>query len=341
MGIPLEQYEKIQDYLDGRMTPQQEKDFLILVKTDIFLKENLEFEKQSRQNLGSLLDKKNVFEKERAYNESNKNFGDDEAIKSLIKKAGSEWEEENKQILQPLADNNIFIKRGHKKAKVINLQSWIKIATAACIVIAIISVIWFIRNPSSKELVKNHENPVIPKDSINDIAKAIPNDSIKNIKPHAHQINYAALFKKYYAKDTAVTAMPELLAMIPEKYKNDDYSFREINLDKIPLTRGPSYDINSRQNVLQLGHYYQGLSYIETNDDKKAIEKLQWVIENPGNAKTKVKAQWYIALICLKNGQNKKAHLLLFSLSKNESANPYNIKAQEILLAMDKIRNAH
>ena len=42
MEISLEQYEKIQDYLDGRMKPQEEEDFLIQIETNIFLKEKEE-----------------------------------------------------------------------------------------------------------------------------------------------------------------------------------------------------------------------------------------------------------------------------------------------------------
>lgn len=339
MEIPLEQYGKIQNYLDGRMTPQEEKDFLAEIENNISLKENFEFEKELRQNLGSILDKKNLFEKESAYNEADKDFNDTDFIKNLIKKAGSEWEEENKEILHPVAENIIDIKRRQQKAKVINLQSWTIMTAAACIVIAIISLVWFIQRPSSPGLVKRNENPVSGKDSNNNIGKAIPNDTIKNINPQTQKVNYAALFKKYYTKDTANPAMPELLAMVSEKYKNGDYSFREINLDKVPLTRGSSNDINSRQNILQLGHYYKGLSYIETNDDKKAIENLQWVIENANNEKIKIKARWYLALIYLKNDENKKAVPLLSSLSKNDTAAPYNKNAQDILLAIGTSQN--
>ena len=124
--------------------------------------------------------------------------------------------------------------------------------------------------------------------------------------------------------------MPDMLAMVPANYKNSDYSFREIDLDKVPISRGSSNDINSKQNILQLAHYYKGLSYVETNDYKKAIENLQWVITNAINDQIKIKAQWYLALIFLKEG-NKKANALLLSVSKNDKAIPYNRKAGDIL----------
>lgn len=334
MELTLKQYENIQNYLDGKMTPQEEQDFLYQIENDIFFKENFEFEKELRQNLNSLLNKKNVFEKESAYNDAKNDFKDMDAIKSLIKKAGGEWEQENQKILNPVAENVLDIKPRQSKTKVINLKSWIIIAAAACIVIAVIGLIWFIRKPSSPSLVTMHENHVTKNDSNNNALKTTPADTIQNINPQTQKVDFAALFKKYYAKDTAKPEMPELLAMIPENYKKGDYSFRKMNLDNIPNTRGSSKDINSKQNILQLGHYYKGLSYIETNDQKKANENLQWVINNATNEKIKTKAQWYLALIFLKNDENQKAMPLLFSLSKNSKASPYNKKSQGILQAI-------
>jgi hypothetical protein len=339
MEISLEQYEKIQDYLDGRMKPQEEEDFLIQIETNIFLKENFEFEKELRQNIVSILDKKDLFEKQSIDNEAEKDFNDTASIKSLIKKAGIEWEEENKEILHPVAENIPDIKHRQQKGKVINLRSWIVIVAAACIAFAIISVVWFMQRASSPELVKTNETRIAKKDSNNNMAKTNPNDSTSTIHSPAKKINYIALFKKYYAKDKDNPEMPDLLAAVPENYKNGDYSFRKINLDNIPVSRGSSKDKNSRQNILQLGHYYKGLSYIETNSDKKAIEQLKWVIENARNEKIKIKAQWYLALIYLKSNENKKAVPLLFSLSKNGTAIPYNKKARNILLAIDTIQN--
>ncbi len=333
MSITLEQYENIQNYLDGRMTPQGETDFLIQLENNILLKENFDFEKALRQNLASLLNKKNIFEKESDYNEGEKDFRDIDSIRSIIKRAGSEWERENNEILHPVSENVMDKKPRQLKTKDINLQSWIMLATAACIVIAIMALVWFLQKPSSPSLVKTNENPVTKKDSNNTIAKTAPIDTIQNINSQTHKVDFAALFKKYYAKDTVIPEMPGLLAMVPENYIKGDYSFLKINLDNLPNTRGSSEDLNSKQNILQLGHYYKGLSYIEINDQKKASENLQWVIDNATNKKIKIKAQWYLALIFLKNNGNQKAVPLLFSLSKNTTATPYNRKAKAILLA--------
>ena len=97
MQITLEQYERIQNYLDGKMTPQEENNFLAELNKDSSLKESFDFEKELRQNLSSIQDKKDLFEKDSDYFETSKSVEDANSIRSLIEKAGNEWEEENKK----------------------------------------------------------------------------------------------------------------------------------------------------------------------------------------------------------------------------------------------------
>ena len=132
-------------------------------------------------------------------------------------------------------------------------------------------------------------------------------------------------------KDLSNPPMPDVLAMVPGNYKRGDYSFQQLDLNKQPHVRGLTEDINSSKNVLQLGHYYKGLSYIETNNNKQAIENLQWVIDSAQNHQLKIKAQWYLALVYLKESNSKKLIPLLSSLSSNSKATPYNRQAGEIL----------
>jgi hypothetical protein len=170
------------------------------------------------------------------------------------------------------------------------------------------------------------------KSTNNDLTNITPKDSIKNINSEIGKFNGSASFKKYYAKDMSNQPMPELLAMVPSNYQKGNYSYSEtINLANVLNTRGSSADINSKQNILQLGHYYKGLSYIETNDDKKAFENLQWVIDSAQSPQLKIKAQWYLALIYLKQNNTTRAMPLLSSLSKNSNEVQYKKHAAEIL----------
>lgn len=329
MQLTLEQYEAIQNYLDAIMTPQQEQEFLIELNRNAFLKESLEFEKGLRQNLSSILDKKKLLERESDYYETDKTSKSYDSIRNLIEKSGNEWKEENKKSLSPGIKKIIDNTSQPHNTRILDIKSWSAIAAAACVVLAVVSLVLFMPKPSPPPSVVKNDTPA--KNTNIDITKTIPRGSVKNINPKIQKIDVTALGKKYYAKDTSNPAMPDLLAMVPADYKKGDYSFREINLTRQPLTRGSSNDINSKQNILQLGHYYKGLSYIETNDNKEAIENLQWVIDSALSRQLKIKAQWYMALIYLKENNSKKATPLLFSLSGDVTAIPYNRRAFNIL----------
>ena len=332
MQITLEQYERIQNYLDGKMTPREENDFLAELNGDASLKESFDFEKELRQNLTSIQDKKDLLEKDSDYFETIKSEDDADSIRSLIEKAGKEWEEENKKssdLTRPFIENR---PRPHK-AKIVNIKSWIAVAAAACVILAVASLVWFMPKSTNPSSIATTDDTSATKKSVNsDITKITTGDSAKNIKSKIGKFNGIASFKKYYAKDMSNQPMPELLAMVPSNYQKGNYSYSEtINLANVLNTRGSSADINSKQNILQLGHYYKGLSYIETNDDKKAFENLQWVIDSAQSPQLKIKAQWYLALIYLKQNNTTRAMSLLSSLSKNSNEVQYKKHAAEIL----------
>jgi hypothetical protein len=331
MQLTLEQYESIQNYLDGIMTAGEQEEFLNELNQNSFLKEILEFEKDLRQNLISILDKKNLLEKDSSYFEEDNNFENAALIRSLIEKSGNEWKDENKRSSLPAT---IYDKTTQRKTKIIQMNPWIISTAAACIFIAVISLKWFIPESVPPTIVQRSDTSGIKKDTNTGSAITAPHDTIKNVQSQIPKINFAALFKKYYAKDLASPQMPDVLAMVPDNYKNDDYSFQQIILDNQPHVRGSAKDINSPQNILQLGHYYKGLSFIETSNNKQAIENLQWVIDSAQNHQLKIKAQWYLALVYLKESNTKKLIPLLSSLSTNSKAIPYNRQAREILEAI-------
>lgn len=115
-------------------------------------------------------------------------------------------------------------------------------------------------------------------------------------------------------------------------YENAEYEMlQNFDLNSLPADRGlSSSDINDNQNIKELGHYYKGLSFIETYEDKQAIENLQWVIDSAHNKQLLVKAQWYLALINIKKENSNNAITLLTAVSKNNVA-PYNRQAKNLL----------
>src|SRR6185312_5607283 len=256
MQITLEQYERIQSYLDGTMTPQEENNFLAELKTDTLLKESFDFEKELRQNLASIQDKKNLFEKDSNYFETDKSAGDADSIRNLIEKAGNEWEDENRQ-LPGLTELVIDNKPRPHKARILNMPSWVGIAAAACVVVAVAGLMLFWPVSSTPPVAKTIDTSSAKKSANNGLTNIAPKDSIKNINSEIKKFDGSASFKKYYAKDMSNQPMPELLAMVSSNYQKGNYSYSEtINLENVPNTRSSSADMNSKQNILQLGHYY-------------------------------------------------------------------------------------
>jgi tetratricopeptide (TPR) repeat protein len=332
MQITLKQYEHIQNYLDGLMTPQEEKDFLIELDKNISLKEGFDFERDLRDNLYHMEEKKEFFEKPEDYYEVDKNADDYNSIKSLIEAAGEEWEQENKGS-QGVNAHVVDNKSQPHKAIIFNMKSWVAIAAAACVVLAIVSLILFWPKSHTPPVeAKTIDTSSAKKNTNTGIVKISPGDSAKKVNPEIKKVDGITLFKKYYAKDKSNPPMPELLVMVPKDYQKGDYAYDEkIDLERLPNTRGSSNDINSKQNILQFGHYYKGLSYIEKKDNKEAIENLQWVIDSSQNQQLKIKAKWYLTLVYLKENNLKKALPLLSSLSENTNELQYHKQATEIL----------
>ena len=69
------------------------------------------------------------------------------------------------------------------------------------------------------------------------------------------------------------------------------------------------------------------ISYLETNQDTLAQEQLNQVYDNPLYAD---KAQWYLSLIYLKNGQEEQAKSELEKLVQDENSN-YQPRAKQLL----------
>lgn len=336
MQITFEQYERIQRYLDGNMAPSDENLFLAELSQDTFLKESLDFENELRHNLSSIGEKKNLLEKYNDYYKTPKSIEDANSILSLIEKAGNEWQKEN--TTATAADSPTFVsKREPQKAKVVSMRIWVALAVSVCMVLAVtFLVIFVLPKQTSPSIAKIKDTSVAKKNTDTEIVKTSSGDSIKKMNPVIQKFDGKAYFKKYYAKDRSNPPMPEILAMIPADYQKGDYSFREIDLGKVANTRGASNDLNSKQNILQLAHYYKGLSYIETKDDKTAIENLRWVIDSAHSPQLKIKAQWYLALIYLNKDNLQKAMPLLLALSKTPNDGPYHIQAAELLETLEQ-----
>ena len=82
------------------------------------------------------------------------------------------------------------------------MQSWIGVAAAACVVLAVAGLVLFWPESSTPPPVaKTIDTSSAKKSTNNDLTKITPEDSTKNINPEIKKFDGSASFKKYYAKD--------------------------------------------------------------------------------------------------------------------------------------------
>ncbi|HEX5151049.1 MAG TPA: hypothetical protein VFW07_06350 [Parafilimonas sp.] len=324
MKISSEQYERILKFLDGDMTVEEMNEFEKELAVNPEMRSQIDFEESVRDTLGAAYaenDKENSEEK-------NIQKKVDSGIREQIERMREQWRELNKR-KPPIPSEPA---KQSKRTNIIPFGSLTAIA-AACVLIAAAGLVWFIIN-------RNTGSPVINSQKINsskqdsqaqnEINRA--SDSLNLIKSPGTQPDLTSLYKQYFKKDAAPEIKPMLLAEALNDYENNDYKLlQNLDLSSLPTDRSASSsNINSRQNIKELGYYYKGLAFMETKHDLKAIENLQWVIDSAQNEPLQIKAQWYMALIQLKN-HNVDKTISLLAIISGTHISPYNTMAKQLL----------
>ena len=103
-------------------------------------------------------------------------------------------------------------------------------------------------------------------------------------------------------------------------YENEDY-FEALNIYQKLVSNNPK---NVKNNL------FLGISYLATNQSKKAIDVLQTITQSE---EYHFDIQWYLALAYIKNKEIQNAQATLSNLTKEE--NYYQKEAQEIIEKLD------
>lgn len=212
------------------------------------------------------------------------------------------------------------------KAKVLNPKAVIAIAASLLLIAA--GAVWFFMNPFQKPaaLAKSDRLPTIGEK---------PADTSK--KAQAPEMAYTALYNTFYAKDE-VPALPEGFETLGEAldaYKGGQYGkIQAMDVTHPPPSRGLLL-AEYRRTFRELGHYYQALSFMETNGSEKAAAGLDWVIANGNDKRLVQKARWYKALLQLKQGDATKTAALL-SMAAGDTSTPTGRKAVALLHLLRK-----
>jgi tetratricopeptide (TPR) repeat protein len=210
--------------------------------------------------------------------------------------------------------------------KVREMRKWLAIGSAAAIIIALVLFTAPWKKPGPAPGIANQKNidtAMEKRDQPQTVITAPVKDSSKII-------DLASLFKKYFKKDTVPEAYPIFLAEALIDYESGNYAtLQKLNLNDLPQVRGAGD--NDRESILQLGHYYKGISYLETGNTEKAIAHFDWVLKNKPDKALQVKATWFLALAYLKENNREKAAALCRSII-NKKGNSILIRNAEKIL---------
>ena len=125
--------------------------------------------------------------------------------------------------------------------------------------------------------------------------------------------------------------MPAILDSMPGAYNRNNYAIiQKLDLDELPVSMGAE-EVDGKQNVMQMGHYYKGLASMEVNDFSPAVKNFQWIMENSKNSQLVHKSQWYAALAYIRLDNPRKAVPLLKSVAASPSTATYHTKAKQLL----------
>lgn len=334
MELTFQQYENIQEYLDGRMSLEKRRAFEKQLEIDALLKEHLNFEIELREGLESLSENETeLLSGSHDLPDYESKFDDPAYIRSLVKNAGKEFDQEKKD--EKNNNNNLSLNAyglvnsiddasGTYGSGTISFSYYTGLAVAASFIILVIGAIWLLTPaPSSTGIAHNNNDTANIKRNTPDILK--PDEPDKEA--------LASLFKKFFIKDKAPAEKPEYLAAALDDYERGKYkSIQNHDLINIPGYRG-SY-LNSKQNVLELGHYYKAIAFMETNNVAEAKKNLQWIIDHAQHRQLVTKSQWYLALAYLQDLNPAKATVLLKIIAENAAATPYNGQAEKLLNAL-------
>lgn len=212
--------------------------------------------------------------------------------------------------------------------KTTRLQKWLVIGAAAAVLAAVLVITK--QNSSPKPAVAD-------KIGVDTTRKEDVTPPVAVIRPaeDSSRLNFEALFKQYFKKDSLPDEYPLFLAEAFTDYASGKYStLQQLSLKELPEVRGIDGN-DSKEKILQLAHYYKGLAFLQTNDTRQAAINLEWALNNHADKTLRAKAQWYLALTYLKEGKKEKAAVMCRNIISNKE-NTLVIKNAEKLL--DRIK---
>lgn len=207
-----------------------------------------------------------------------------------------------------------------------NLKRTIVIAIAALGLLAVIALTGY-------KIKKSFNPPIV---EVEDTSKVLPSHHKPVVVPvkvsdSTEALKTATLYKQYFSRDTVPQTYPTFLLDAFSAYALGDYSYM-LKLDLANVPDAPTAkEPYTKQQLLQLAHYYKGIAALMTDDTEHAITHLQWVISNPANEVQFVKAKWYLALAYLNVSKTANTIELLKQVERNRASSNHALMAANLL----------
>ena len=337
--MTIEQVEKIEQFLSGEMSPEEEQQFQQDLLTD--------------QELLAAYTTYRAVQRDMV---NPQQYVREEDVKSTLAELGNEFIRTSKTTKgspgndgQPLtagSPGNITT-HTHSRIKWMQPSKW---AAAAILVIVVTGSWYLITESSRKEKMATNsavlpgtagsgrsgqdtllQTPALPDSAKPEIGKI---RDVKNRRPE--QVNSVQqLFATYFKPDTVPAEKAALLKTAFGLYESRQYTraadlFEDAGLEL--STRGTETD----EPVIRFyATYYQALSYMAGGQAGKAIPLLQKV-SNPGPYQVKV--DWYLALCYVRSTQVREAIPLLRKIRESGQAGQYGPAAGELVAELEKQR---
>lgn len=331
------QVEKIEEFLTGKMSPEEHKDF-----------------EQELESNEALFAEYNTYRDIETYLSNSRKYADENELKKSLTKLGAEFfnttandladkQEEPTAILSPPLPG--------KSGRVKSIQIW-RLVAAIFLGIIALSIIWY--QLDNKKNMKDQAviAPKVTSDSTGrhktgiDSASPIPSspnlakqDSLKNrefenSQPVPSNLGQEKrLVAKYFKPDAPPENKEGPLADAFDLYESGQYKNAATAFEDADLNvsnRGETDTLLTRF----YASYYEGLSYMATNEDMKAISQLSGLTIN--DAELQAKSLWYLALAYLRLGNTQKALLLLREVQKIFGVEELGLKANELIAELKK-----
>lgn len=305
MSIPQEQYERMIDYFEGRLSTENEVTFLNEVVGDAELRKEFNME---------LLLRHRQFTDEDETEETSHGPEPFEPADTHIQSVKEAWKVADKEDPQ-------------KSTPVIRMKQALQIAAMLVVVIgaALVYILYFKDKPAL--VIKDRP-------AKRDTARLTKKDTLPSAKPadrllaENNDLSYK-IYKEFYKKYAGTEEDPIQVSKFLYAYNSGRYDEVIGATEKELSNKGGAANTPALKTYLD---FYQGISYLHLHKSKQAITKFREVVRrSPEKDHVYGDATWYLALACLQDNNVTDARYFLRRLADSKTNSSYKKKANDVL----------